>query len=488
MKIIFIFIIAIVACCNSSIKAQSDFKITVNEPYWSNPTGYYVELKIGMLIKNIGTEEGWCEDLRKLALVCTPEYKISEIEFVDFADISKTLRPGQYVSGFIKYEVPKDADSLTLIFVDEDNNSKKLISRSYNIVQLNLNDVRYKEAIAESEKQERAGEFYKAILSYKLALSLNSTDKKELSEKISDLYSQLGDKEFFNKKYEKALDYFKSSLSFDPINENRKKSIALIFETLGDKKLSNLSFTEAKSMYDSSRVYFQSSKTENKLTDLKKREDKIKNAKIESLKKEKLEREYQELIDPNVGISLNAKVGFASTEFGTKSLPQVALELQLPIKLVTEKKSKICVFMNNSFGYDYIFTKQTGEDFENFTRLNPTKYTVNLRPKGIGNANYVGGIGLSLLNHYFIPMISVNYGVLMQTVLDGEIVDNNTNRKFANETAFGNGIYIKASFLVGRNSHFGLGYTYSNVDFNGDYDFNKYNLTTHSLTISYINF
>ena len=76
----------------------------------------------------------------------------------------------------------------------------------------------------------------------------------------------------------------------------------------------------------------------------------------------------------------------------------------------------------------------------------------------------------------------------MQTVLDGEIVDNNTNRKFANETAFGNGIYIKASFLVGRNSHFGLGYTYSNVDFNGDYDFNKYNLITHSLTISYINF
>ena len=54
MKIIFTFFIIIIACCNTKLKAQSDFKITVNEPYWSNPSGYYVELKIGMLIKNIG--------------------------------------------------------------------------------------------------------------------------------------------------------------------------------------------------------------------------------------------------------------------------------------------------------------------------------------------------------------------------------------------------------------------------------------------------
>ena len=488
MKIIFIFIIAIVACCNSSIKAQSDFKITVNEPYWSNPTGYYVELKIGMLIKNIGTEEGWCEDLRKLALVCTPEYKISEIEFVDFADISKTLRPGQYVSGFIKYKVPKDADSLTLIFVDEDNNSKKLISRSYNIVQLNLNDVRYKEAMVEAEKQERAGEYYKSILSYKLALSINSGEKSELSTKIGDLYYKLGEKDQFNKKYDKSLDNYKFSFQFDRDNERTKEHIAAVYEKLGDEKSTSLLFGEAKSLYDSSLAYFNTQNVKAKLNTIKIKEDNLRKNKIDVEKKIRAEREHEELIDPNVGISLNAKLGYASTEFGLKSLPQVALELQLPIKLVVERKSKICLFMNNSVGYDYLIIQQSSQDFQNFSRLNTTKYTVNVQPKGIGNVNYVGGVGVSLLNKNFIPMISINYGVLMQTVLDGEIIDNINNRKFANETAFGNGIYIKASFIVGRKSHFGFGYTYSNVDFNGDYDFNKYNLITHSLTISYINF
>ncbi|MBX7047344.1 MAG: hypothetical protein K1X86_16055 [Ignavibacteria bacterium] len=488
MKIIFTFFIAIILSFNNQLKAQSDFKITVYEPYWSSPSGYYVELKIGMLIKNTGTEEGWCEDLRKLVLVCVPEYKISDIQFLDYAEISKTLKPGQYVSGFIKYKVPKDADSLTLIFDDEDNNSRKFISRSYNIVQLNLTDERYHEAISEAEKQERSGEYYKAILSYKLALSLNSAERKELSRKISELYTQIGEKEFFNKKYEKALDYYKSSLTFNSENEKSRSSISLIYETLGDQKFSNLLFTEAKSFYDSSLVYSHSPKIENKLADLKKREDKIKNDKIEFLKKEKIERELQELNEPNVGVSLNAKVGMADTEFGTKSLPLVSLELQIPIKLMTEKKSKICVFMNNSVGYDYLYLKQNSQDFQNFTRLNTTRYSIDIQPKGIGNVNYVGGIGISLLNKYFIPMISVNYGILMQTILDGEITDKNINKKFANETAFGNGLYIKASFVFGKTSHLGLGYTYSNVDFNGDYEFNKYNLTTHSLTISYINF
>lgn len=488
MKISFIPFFILIAFSVTKIQAQSDFKITVQKPEWSNPSGYYVELKIGMRIENTGTEVGWCEDLKKLVLICTPEYKISDIQFVDFSDINKTLKPRQYVSGYIKYKVPKDADSLTLIFADEDNNSNKFISRSYNIVQLNLIDIRYNEAISEAEKQERTGEYYKAILSYKLALSLNAAEKKEFSSKISDLYSQLGEKEFFSKRYEKALEYYKSSLSFNNENEKSRNSIGLIYETLGDQKLTGLLFTEAKSFYDSSKVYVQSSKIDNKLGDLKQREEKFKTEKMELEKKIKLEREYQELIEPSVGISLNAKAGLANTELGTKSLPQVSLELQLPIKLITEKKSKICVFMNNSLGYDYLIVEQSSQDFQNFIRLNTTKYKVNTQPKGIGNVNYVGGIGLSLLNKNFIPMISINYGVLMQTILDGEIVDNNANRKYSNETAFGNGLYIKASFILGRSSHFGFGYTYSNVDFNGDYDFNKYNLTTHSLTISYINF
>ncbi|CAN5382863.1 hypothetical protein BH10BAC5_BH10BAC5_25520 [soil metagenome] len=470
------------------LKAQSDFKITVTDPYWSNPAGSTVELKIGMMIKNIGNETGWCEDLNKVVLICKPEYKIDEIERIDYADITKTLKPGEFLSGFMKYRVPIDADSITIIISEEDG-ARKFITRSYNIVQSKLIDSRYDEAIKEAERLERTGDTYKALQQYKLALTLSSNTDPKVSEKIYDIYNTLGDKEYFDKKYEKALDYYKFSIPYVPENSKSKKQVAVIYEAIGDQKLNASSFTEAKTMFDSSLAYAQSEKVELKLKSIVDKQEKVKNNKIEALKKEKEEAEYNAMLDPRVGFSIGGKGGITSTGKGKIYLPVFNLELKIPVKLYMDKKSKFCIFFNNSLGYDFITpNNNNSDDFERFVNLDLNKYTLTTQPNFIGNITGYGGLGFSFVNKYFIPLISANYGVIYQMLNKSSILQNSTGKSLTNSTALGKGFFIEADFKFGKASNFMIGYTFSKSDINGDYDFNNYSLTSHYLNFSYINF
>lgn len=472
---------------SSALYSQS-FSIKVEDPSWGKESSNSVDIRIMMVITNTGTSYDWCEDLKGIYLTCDPPYTIEDIEFVNYDEnITRYLKPGQLTTGYITFRVPKDADNLYLKFTEQYGGASKFISRSYNTVKEELNKKQYAEVINEAENAARIQNYELAIAKYKSAVFLAPEMKDFLNTKISEHYVDLGNKYYFTAELEESIKNFKFALELDPNNLKAKQKISQIYEKMGDSYMKNSDYIDAKRMFDSALVYEDNEMIVNKMKDLRKREENMRNKNIEAERRNKKQIEFENIYNPALGLNLNATFGLASTNVGTIELPVVGANMKLPYKFFADESSKLCLFMNNNLGYSGVLLKSQS-DFSNFTGFDYSKYKINRNPAFISELFYYTGLGVAILNKYFEPMISINYGINFQVIIDGVFENRATSSSVKSPSAFGHGLVFDAQFKIGKSSGFSFGYTYKMITYDGRYEYNSYKSNSHNLTIGFAKF
>ena len=129
---IFLLILFLTAAIN--IYSQPEFKISVEGFEWTgSPSSLAADLQINLMIKNIGNKEGECDDFEGIWLYSSSEIANKNIKFKKRGTyLYKKLKPNDYITSFLIFSVPVDADNLELRFSPAYGGSSKFITNSYN--------------------------------------------------------------------------------------------------------------------------------------------------------------------------------------------------------------------------------------------------------------------------------------------------------------------------------------------------------------------
>lgn len=457
--------------------SQSEFKIALDRIEWKNPVGNSVTLEINLKITNIGSISGPCENLKGIWLYSDDSFYNFDINIGDYSKkIFQIIKPGDFIYTYISFEVPKAAGGLYLKFNEENGGAEKFITDSYN---------NYLQSDAENSFEEK--KYSNAIDKYILCSKNDLSQKNMFDLRIADCYEKIADGFIgdFNiyrvsDNLEKAIKNYKLCLGYDFKRSSVKEKISRAYEELGDFQRNASNLVNAKYSYLSSLEYGKSTAVNNKITGIDniaiKKEEQIKKQKEIKAKKEA----YKNLIEPQTGFTLRPGIGYHSNKSSSVNAPFWNLEMDIPVKLYTQKKyeSPLNVFLNFEAGYSGFI----GTESELYKYLNVNNPVLTLKRSNsgpiIGETYLNCGVGVSLLSESLKPMLAFYYGIYGQNTSFSLVSVNNPNsfsfEKYLSEFHIGQGFKIELSLKIG--SAFIIGYAYKNYKIESNLYFldNKY--------------
>ncbi|MBK7256068.1 MAG: hypothetical protein IPI04_19690 [Ignavibacteria bacterium] len=289
---------------------------------------------------------------------------------------------------------------------------------------------------------------------------------------------------------EKAIKNYKLCLGYDSKRSSVNEKIARAYEELGDFQSNAANLGIAKYSYLSSLEYGKSTAVNNKITGIDniaiKKEEQIKKQKEIKAKKEA----YKNLIEPKTGFTLRPGIGYHSNKNASANAPFWNLEMDIPVKLYTQRKyeSPLNVFLNFEAGYSGFI----GTESELYKYLNVNNPVLTLKRSNsgpiIGETYLNCGVGVSILSESLKPMLAIYYGIYGQNTSFNLVSVNDPNsfsfEKYLSEFHIGQGFKIELSLKIG--SAFIIGYAYKNYKIESNLYFlnNKYDAHYFNIGLS----
>lgn len=476
--------VLLIGLTSSVLFSQPEFKITVDEMKWEDPSSNRVTLTIFLTIKNVGSEKGWCEDLNGIYIDCsnTNYYYNTHMKLVDYSrNIVNDIKPGGQVEAFISYEVPKDADDISLRFTEFYGGATRYLTQSYNKSIEKQNEGKFDTYVSEGDERMSLNYPEEAINLYKMALETSHSDSyktDEVKQKLGRAYEKVGDKNadkkiwgFAIEEYKLALEYTKDILI--------KEKIAVIYKQIGDEKLSAGSKKEAVANYDLSLKYKED-------TQLRIKRNEMNDEIAAKEKKEKAEKkawnDYQKLLNPKVGFKLGGGLSFQQKGSGKTGTFWTANLSAIP-KIFVNKATAFTFALNVDFSATGMLSTTTSNgNFNDYYGLGDSLVDGN------GNVSLLeyslsAGPGLGFLSNSFSPFVFVSYGAyaLLPTfnLYDGITYSSGQS---VSEMYWGHGFKAELLFLVNRKIYFS--YTFKSYQVTADkYDFIDGRYTGHIISI-----
>ncbi|MBZ0201608.1 MAG: hypothetical protein K8I03_01175 [Ignavibacteria bacterium] len=238
----------------SSLYAQPEFKISIDQFKWESAQGKKVNLTIFFVIKNVGNESGQCEDLNDLYLDCSAPFSYHDIRIIgNGTNMLSAISAGSSVDSYITFEVPKDADNLTLRFL---GGASRFITESYSRWMVEEKKKKFEILVSEGDLKVVQNYPEEAVNLYKSALEAEAekSKKDEVKKKLGSVYEQIGDKFMNDNIRGLALDNYKFSHQYHSTSEIKEK-IAAIYKQIGDEKYDLKIYDEALPNYEAYLLY-----------------------------------------------------------------------------------------------------------------------------------------------------------------------------------------------------------------------------------------
>ncbi|MFZ1322241.1 MAG: hypothetical protein WAT71_11865 [Ignavibacteria bacterium] len=487
MRIILLSFISVIF--SAPVLSQPEFKIALDHIEWKNPRGDKVTLEINLKISNIGNSEGACEDLIGIWLYSTDPFYKYDINFLDWnRKILQPISPGDFIYSFISFEVPKAAGGLYLKFREEYGGAEKSITDSYNQYIIDMAENYYSE-----------NKYSEAINEFNSSIKNDPSQKIKFELRIADCYEKIGGKYMddyeiykISDNLEKSIEEYKLCLKFDPKRSSVKEKIAKSYDMLGDLELKASNLSGAIIFYNSSLLYNNSQVINGKIKGInnqisgkKEKENEIKTTKLKW-------EEYDYLISPTVGFAFTSGVGYHSNKDVSKNNPFWNLQMNIPVKVYTEKKMKspFNVFLNFETGYSGFIGSEN--DLSNYLNIDRTLLKLERNSQGpiLSEYYFNGGIGVSILNVDFIPMIAIDYGVYGQsTFFDLTYLSSSNPILGSNNLSkahIGQGVTIELSIKIGKS--FFSGYSFKSYKIKSELAFLNNVYSAHYFSIGLTSF
>lgn len=243
--------------------SQSEFKISIEGYEWSTSnSSLNAELQINFKIKNVGNKSGQCNDFEGIWLYSSNPELNNNITFKQRGTyLYKNIKPNDYITSFLIFSVPKDADELELRFSREYGGASKYITGSYNKYISQKTDSK-----VETLKAEADGLYYnklydKAIVKYILCSKYDPTIKSEIDKNVADCYLKIADS-YYDKflttndytYINNAIDNYRMSIEYNK-DTIVSISIASLYERIGNNGYSSGRYQEALTYYEKSLEY-----------------------------------------------------------------------------------------------------------------------------------------------------------------------------------------------------------------------------------------
>lgn len=439
---------------NISTYSQPEFQISIDHIKWENPSGNKIDLTIFLKIYNNGNEKGKCEDLYDLYLDCSYPYSAQNIKLEDNSNnILNIINAGSFVESYITFEVPKDADDLTLRFY---GGASKYITVSYNKWLENEKNDKFNMFVSEGDLRMMQNYPEEAITQYKSALEVNVDKSKrdEVKKKLSEAYFKIGDKYYDGKIWNFAIDNYKLSLE-NNYSTYLKEKIAYIYKLMGDEKYSIGAKKEALEYYDTSLRYKEDTQVRLRkneiITDVTKKDKKEKKFRNEKAR-------YQQLLNPKVGVKLGGGISYQTKDGGKEGAPFWAVNLSVIPKIYVGESSPFSVALNTEFCASGLITGTSNKSFTDYYNFGDS---IVSSEKALSNEFSLNvGIGLGYLSNSTTPLLLINYGVY---ALNLNYSSQDINSYYSSSSSidafyWGSGPKVELNFVFGRK--FYLGYSF----------------------------
>lgn len=236
------------------IYAQPEFKISIGQFKWESVQSKKVNLTIFFVIKNVGNETGQCEDLNDLYLDCSAPFSYHDIKIIsNGTNMLSAVNAGSSVDSYITFEVPKDADNLTLRFM---GGASRFVTESYSKWVVEEKKKKFDILVSEGDLKVIQNYPEEAVNLYKSALEAEAekSKKDEIKKKLGLVYEQIGDKYMNDNIRGLALDNYKFSHQYLSTQEIKEK-IAAIYKQIGDEKYDLKIYDEALPNYEAYLLY-----------------------------------------------------------------------------------------------------------------------------------------------------------------------------------------------------------------------------------------
>lgn len=261
-----------------TVFSQAEFIISVEGYEWSaSSSSLNAELQINFIIKNVVDKSGQCNDFQGIWLYSSNPALSNNITFKQRGSyLYKNLKPNDYITSFLIFSVPKDADELELRFSREYGGASKYITGSYNKYISEKTDLKVNAIIEEADALFFNKSYDKAIVKYILCSKYDPSKKSETDISISKCYFKIGDiyygKFFETNDFEhldKAIDNYRLSIDYKK-DTTISVLIAKLYERIGNNGFGNGRYQEALTKYEKSLEYNDQQSVRDKIDLIKK--------------------------------------------------------------------------------------------------------------------------------------------------------------------------------------------------------------------------
>lgn len=464
------------------VLSQPEFKIALDHIKWKNPADKTIVLEINLKITNISNTPGACEDLRGIWLYSSDAFYNYDIEFIEAnKSILQVIKPGDHIFCYISFKVPKVANGLTLKFDEEHGGAEKFITDSYS-----------KYELEDAEYSYTNKNYSDAIIKFKNCISIDASLRNDLYIKIADCYEKIGDKYLEEFNTYKAIENYKLCLNYDSKRSSVSEKIANLYNDLGDSEARISKLSAALILYKSSLEYNKSAVVSAKIDNINNKLLEGKNKAVEQKEIKIKWEEYDKLIKPTTGFTFLSGIGYHSNQNSSIGAPFWNLQMDVPIKLYTQKKlnSPINIFLNFEAGYSGFI----GTESELFKYLGIKNNLFNLERNNdgpiLGEYYLNGGIGISMLSQSLKPMLAIYYGVYGQStsfdITSGNDYVTYYYKDNLSALHLGQGLDIELSLKIG--SSFIVGYAFKSYNIESNIYFLKNNYTANYFNIGLSSF
>lgn len=442
-----------------STSSQPEFKISIDHIKWENPSATNVDLTIFFIIKNVGNQKGWCEDLNGIYLECSDYYYYygTHINLKDYSNnIVSEISPDKFIEVYMTYTLPKDADDITLRFTESRGGASKYITVSYNKWLINEKNAKFDMFVSEGDLRMTQNYPEEAVSQYNYALGLkvDVSKKEDVKKKLAEAYTKIGDKFYDNKIWNFAIENYKLSI------ENNysfiiKEKIANIYKIMGDEKYSIGARNEALEYYDLSLRYKEDTK-------VRLRKKKIITEVIKKEKKEKKirnkKKQYQQYLNPKVGFKLGGGISYQNKDGEKKSFPFWSANLNIIPKLYVGESSPFSAALNTEFSVSGLITGTSNKSFTEYYNFGDSIITSETALSNEYSFNT--GLCLGFISNSVTPILLINYGVYALN-LKYNVYSFNTNQSGDSSVdVLYWGYGPKIEFILEFGRAFFIGYSY----------------------------
>ncbi len=479
MKTAFLILIFLIS---TSVYSQPEFKITIDHFKWENPSGNKIDLTIFIIIKNVGSQKGWCEDLKGIYMDCSNYnyYYGTHITRKDYSNnIDNYINPNDKVEAFITYTVPKDAEDISLRFTEFYGGASRYITVSYNKWVENEKINKFDFFVSEGDLRMIQNYPEEAVTQYKSALeiSMEKYKKDEVRKKIAEAYLKIGNKYYDTKVWGLAIDNYLLALDNDNSNYTKER-IAYIYKVIGDDKYKLGLKKEAITYYDKSLIYKEDSQVRirksellNEVSKKEKKEKKIRNEKME----------YQKLLNPKVGFKLGGGISYQNKEGSKEGAPFWSANLSVIPKLYVGQSSPLTIGLNTEFNVSGLITGTSNKSFTDYYNFGDSIVSSETALSHEFSLNV--GIGLGYLTNSTTPLLLINYGVyaLNLNYSSQDINSYYSSSSSINALYWGSGPKVELNFVFSRK--FYLGYSFKSYSISTDIKNFKGTYSGHNISL-----